>query len=143
MWFRSFECIALSVTISVCLSSLSWNAYAVGDADGLNRLFTDQETRARIDAARKGDPVIEKDDKNGSTGKIRVDGVVIRENGDNVVWVNGENDRNSGNIGGIYVRSSQVNRKDYRVPVRLDGKTVRLKPGQVWNDENGKISDDF
>ena len=140
MWFRSLECIALSVTISVCLSSLSWNTYAVGDADGLNRLFTDQETRARIDAARKGDPVIEKDDKNGSTGKIRVDGVVIRENGDNVVWVNGENDRNSGNI---YVRSSQVNRKDYRVPVRLDGKTVRLKPGQVWNDENGKISDDF
>jgi hypothetical protein len=143
MWFRSLEYIALLVTISVCVCSPSSNAYAAGDADGLNHLFTDRETRTRMDAARKGDPVIEKDGKDGSAGKIRVDGVVIREHGDNVVWVNGENNRSSDRTGGMYVRSRQVDRKDYRVPVRLDDKTVRLKPGQVWNDENGKVSDDY
>lgn len=136
----------LSCVSSILLAGLASPLPDASAADGvkdLNRLFTDPESRTRMDAARKGDPVFENIEAEQTTNKIRVDGVVIRENGDNVVWVNGESSLNSSNAGGAHVRTRQVDRRDYRVPVRVDDKTVRLKPGQVWTGESGKVKDDY
>lgn len=109
----------------------------------LKHLFTDPESRARMDAARAGGPVSENTEQESPAKKIRVDGVLIRENGDNVVWVNGESSLNGNSVGGADVRARQIDRRNYRVPIRIDNKTMRLKPGQVWVGESGKITDDY
>jgi hypothetical protein len=143
MLFRCFVCLGKVLMLGLCLFAQSGLIYADSGAGELNRLFTDRESRARMDAARKGDPVIEKSGEEGSYRNVRVDGVVIRENGDNVIWLNGESNKNSDKINGVHIRSRQIDRNNYRVPVRLEDKTVRLKPGQVWNNESGKVSDNY
>jgi len=140
---KSFRYVSVVLLTGLCLSSPLRLASAGNGAEGLNRLFTDPETRARMDAARKGDPVLENIGEYQSAKKIRVDGVMMRENGDNVVWVNGESSLDNNKIDGARVRTKQIDRKNYRVPLRLDDKTVRLKPGQAWTDESGKVSDDY
>ena len=114
-------------------------AYADSES-GLGRLFTDPESRARLDAARE--PVINQAGEDPAT-MVRVDGVMVREDGRNVVWVNGTSTLESDSLNGVRVHSRNADRKDFRVPVGVDGKTVRLKPGQVWSDETGRVKDDY
>jgi hypothetical protein len=140
---RSFWFVSLAAVLCVCLSSPLRLAYADSGTDGLKRLFTDPETRARMDAARKGDPVQENIGEDQPDRKIRIDGVVIREHGDNVVWINGESSLNGNKADGAKAFTPRIDRKNYRVPVKIDDKTVRMKPGQVWRGENGKVSDDY
>lgn len=143
MWCRSLRLVAVALILGAYPLLQTRPACADNVADGMQRLFTDAETRARMDAARKGDPVSENINEDQPATKIRVDGVVIREHGDNVVWINGESSLNGNSAGGVQVRSRQIDRKNYRVPVRIDDQTVRMKPGQVWTGESGKVSDDY
>lgn len=128
---------------TACITTSPWLASAENSDGGLNRLFMEPESRARIDATRKGDPVVENSEQNPQASKIRVDGVMIRKNGKNVVWVNGESNINGVKAGGVQVHTRQIDRNNYRVPIRVDQETVRLKPGQTWSGESGKISDDY
>lgn len=136
-----FVCALLILT--ACITTSPWLASAETSDGGLNRLFMEPESRARIDATRKGDPVVVNLEQNREASKIRVDGVMIRKNGENVVWINGDSNINSVKAGGVQVHSRQIDKNNYRVPIRVDQKTIRLKPGQIWSDESGKISDDY
>jgi hypothetical protein len=136
------SCFVFSLLILAVCISMPKVSSAASDDERLNRLFMNPETRSRIDGARKGDPVMEKSEKGAATSKIRIDGVVLRENGDNVVWVNGKSSLNSNNISGAQVRTQRIDRMNYRVPVKVDDQTVRLKPGQEWSEESGKVSDE-
>jgi hypothetical protein len=143
MLFRSFGFSSVLPILAVCLTTTPHLAGADNGSEALKRLFTDQESRARIDAARKGDPVIANSERDKSLNKIRIDGVVIRENGENVVWVNGENSLKSNKTGSAHVNTRQIDSQNYRVLIRTDDKTLRLKPGQVWSGESGKVTDDY
>jgi len=107
------------------------------DAADLNKLFTNKEQRAQIDAKRSGH-------YSGSdmkqTNNINVSGYVTRSDGKSVVWVNNENTLESSKLGNVKVHQSSIG-KNKKVTISVDGKTVRLKPGENWSKETGKIVD--
>jgi hypothetical protein len=113
-------------------------AHADYDASDLKKLFTDQGQRAQIDAARSGK-------SSGSelqqTTRVNVSGYVTRSDGKSVVWVNNKNTLDSSRIGDVKVQQSSIG-KNKKVTITVDGKTARLKPGESWSKETGKIVDD-
>jgi len=101
-------------------------------AEDLGRLFFTPEQRAAFDARRKSRtpdrpaPVV--------ASTVRLDGYVKRSGGRNTVWVNGES---------VDSPARLPEGTETRVTVRADeqGQAVRLKPGEILNRENGKVSD--
>jgi len=106
------------------------------DAD-LQKLFTDKKQRAQIDAARSGNY---SDAGAQKTNQVKVSGYVTRSNGKSVVWLNNKNTLDSSRIGDVKVYQSSIG-KNRKVTVRVDGKTKRLKPGETWHKETGRMVD--
>ncbi len=114
--------------------------YADYDAANLQKLFTDKQQRARIDATRSGN-YTEADPKK-QMSKIKVSGYVTRSDGKNVVWVNDKNTLESSIIGDVKIQQSNIG-KNKKVGVTLDGIHVHLKPGETWYKETGKVKDNY
>jgi hypothetical protein len=113
--------------------------YADYDASSLNKLFTDKSQRAQIDAARSG--------KNSGaevqqTTEVKVSGYVTRSDGKGVVWVNNSNTLDSTKVDDVSVQQSTIG-NNKKVTVSVDGVTTRLKPGETWSKETGKIKEGY
>ena len=109
------------------------------NATDLNKLFTDKKQRARIDAIRSG-YYTGSNLKQQTTTKIKVSGYVTRSNGKSVAWVNDKNTLESPRIGSAKVHQSSIG-KNKKVTVSVDNKSTRLRPGETWYKETGKIVD--
>ncbi len=112
--------------------------HAAYDAADLKKLFTDKSQRARIDAARSGNY---SGAERQQTRKIKVSGYVTRSDGKSVVWVNNKSTLEGSRIGDVKVHQANIG-KDKKVTISVDNKTTRLKPGETWYKETGKIVDD-
>jgi hypothetical protein len=125
-------------TIILCLM-YSAASQADYDASELNKLFTDKSQREEIDAARSGK-------KTGNdlqqTTKVKVSGYVTRSDGKSVVWVNDKNTLDSSKVGDVKVQQSTVG-DNKKVTISVDGKTTRLKPGEIWSKETGKVKEGY
>ena len=108
------------------------------DDANLQKLFTDKQQRARIDAARSGKRT--RSDAQKQTSKIKVSGYVTRSNGKSVVWINNKNTLESPRLGNVKVHQSSIG-KNKKVTVSVGNKTTRLRPGETWYKETGKIVD--
>lgn len=107
------------------------------NADDLNKLFTDKSQRVQIDAARSGNA-------SGSelrqTREVKVSGYVTRSDGKSVVWVNNKNTLESSKLGDVRVHQSNIG-ENKKVTISVEGKSKRLKAGETWHKETGKIVD--
>ena len=112
--------------------------YADYDAEDLQKLFTDKRQRAQIDAARSGDVI--GSELQRQTSKVSVTGYMTRSDGKSVVWVNNNNTLESSRIGDVRVHKSTIG-KNKKVTVSVEDKTTRLRPGETWYKETGKIVD--
>lgn len=106
----------------------SSSSFAEYDVSELKNLFTDKSQRAVIDAKRSG--------KAGSRASIKsnqvnVSGYMTRSDGEGVVWLNNKNTLKSTKIDDIHVHKKSIG-KDKKVTVNVDGKTVKIKPGESW-----------
>ena len=111
--------------------------YADYDVADLKKLFTDKAQRAQIDAARSGNaltPGLQQ------TNKVKVSGYMTRSDGKDVVWLNNNNTLESSKVGDIKVHRSAIG-INKKVTISMDGQTKRLKPGEVWEKETGKVID--
>jgi hypothetical protein len=111
--------------------------YADYDVANLQKLFTDKKQRAQINASRSGKqthPELKK------TNKISVSGFVTRTDGKSVAWVNNKNTLDKTSVGDIKVHQKSIG-KNRKVGLTVDGKHVRIKPGETWHIETGKIVD--
>ena len=106
------------------------------DANDLDKLFTDKSQRARIDAARSGNSGFETQ----RVDKVKVSGYMKRSDGKNVVWVNGESTIDKSRLGDIRVHQKSIG-KEKKVTISVDGKTVRIKPGEAWLKDTGNVVD--
>ena len=105
-------------------------AHAGYDVSELKKLFTDRSQRAQIDAARSG----------GFSGEgsqqakeLKVTGYVTRSNGKSVVWVNNKSTLEGTKLGNVKVHQASVG-KNKKVTLILPEKTIRLKPGEAWQE---------
>jgi len=126
--------ICLLASVCIFFSGATLAAY---ESARLGTLFTDKTQRARIDAARSGTVV---DRTAPRSSKVKINGYVTRSNGKNVVWIDNKNTLKSTRVNNIKVYASSI--KNNKVTIRVDGKTARLKPGESWYKETGKIVDE-
>jgi len=128
----------------IFLSLLLLPGYAVSEdgIEGLGRLFVDVDQREKLEAVRRGTYSVEVEEES-RVSNVRLNGVMMRSGGDNVVWINGESTLNGDPVKGIKVNPGSANNETYDVQVRIDGKRVRLKPGQNWSEGTGTIKDNY
>jgi len=131
MQVRTLLKILMSGVLFLSLVPVSHAEYTESD---LKNLFTTKKQREKIDAVRFGEHVaptkrtVKKKIKNK---KVKVSGYVTRSDGKSVVWLNNKNTMDSSRIGDVRVHQSSVG-KNKKITLSLDGKTVRLKPGETW-----------
>jgi hypothetical protein len=127
----------VKIIFTVLLCFISGNSlYAGYDAADLQKLFTDKRQRTQIDSARSGNYSAA---DLPQTSKVNVSGYVTRSDGKSVVWVNNKNTMDSSKMGDMRVHQSNIGRNK-KVTVTVDGRSVRLKPGETWSEDSG-ISD--
>jgi len=111
--------------------------------DFQGRLMTQAWQREAMDAVRFGRPVTTMKKKSAAKPPARVpsytlDGMVVRDNHKHTLWINGralQTDKK--NPAKIRVHSHSVTVRD------ISGRRHRLKPGQRFDPNRGKVSDVF
>ena len=106
------------------------------------RLFTDAAQRARLDAIRRGARV-EPAEGQSTVTEVTVNGIMIRSDGESVVWVNGDSTLDGKQAEAVRALPRAADRESFKVPVKIDGKYVRMKPGQKYSSDSGLIKDDY
>lgn len=110
--------------------------------EGLGRLFIDPEQREKLESVRRGTYNADMEQES-RVSNVRVNGVMMRSDGENVVWINGENTLDGAPINGISVNPNSADSETYKVQVHIDGKRVNIKPGQNWSEGTGTIKDSY
>ncbi|MBI3187163.1 MAG: hypothetical protein HYZ31_04715 [Gammaproteobacteria bacterium] len=107
-------------------------------------MFTTRFERAQLDAQRRrmssGESIESTTSNSVSVAPVNVEmqGIMQREKGGNVAWINGQSTLNSNTID----ENIRVNGQPKALSganVSIGGQTIRLKPGQVWQQEDGKV----
>ena len=126
------------------LSLLLLPEYAISEdgIEGLGRLFVDVDQREKLEAVRRGTYNVEVEEES-RVSNVRLNGVMMRSDGENVVWINGESTLDGEPIKGVNVNPKAADNKTYNVQVKIDGKRVYLKPGQNWSEGTGTIKDNY
>jgi len=128
------------------------SAYAenINMKNELRTLFTSPGIRAQLDKQRRQGKFIlhNQEETTNSTPRkpvtVKMQGLVLRKNKPPVVFVNNNNTLSSRVIDSeLVVKTNKIKKKKYIIPVRVFNKTIKLKPGQQWNDTDGKIKDSF
>jgi len=112
---------------------------SAGFSDGLGRLFMTGQERAEIDRLRASGPRSEASASPASPGRfpstaLRLDGVVRRSDGPDTLWVNGEHRAGDGRMDA---------RDRVRVPAASEGRSIWMKPGQVFDPYNGTVRESY
>lgn len=139
-----FDSIIQRNSLIVLLALLLIPKHAVSEdgVEGLGRLFIDVEQREKLEAVRRG--TYEKEiEQESRVTNVRMDGVMMRSDGENVVWINGENTLDGEPVKGVKVNPQTADSENYNVQVQIDGKRVKLKPGQNWSEGTGTVKDNY
>jgi hypothetical protein len=131
-----------NLVVLLALLLISEQAISEDEVEDLGRLFVDVEQREKLEAVRRGtyDKEVEQESRVSS---VRVNGVMMRSDGENVVWINGENTLDGEPVKGVKVKPEATDRDTYNVQVLIDGKRVKLKPGQNWSEGTGTVKDNY
>ena len=130
----------LAILLSLLL--ISEHAISEDEIEELGRLFVDVEQREKLEAVRRG--TYEKEvEQESRVSNVRINGVMMRSDGENVVWINGENTLDGEPVKGVKVNPDATDSENYNVQVQIDGKRVKLKPGQNWSEGTGTIKDNY
>ena len=131
-----------NLVILLALMLISELAISEDEIEELGRLFVDVEQREKLEAVRRG--TYEKEvEQESKMSNVRINGVMMRSDGENVVWINGENTLDGEPVKGVKVNPDATDSETYNVQVQIDGKRVKLKPGQNWSEGTGTIKDNY
>lgn len=131
----------------VVVVPLVWCVGAVAD-DDFGRLFSTPIERQSIDRARESgalpvstsapavEAVIKSEVAKTNAGSIVLKGVVIREHGSSVAWINNKSTLSAPVAADDFQIDRKLISKDGTTLV-VGGKTIQLKPGQVYDQESG------
>ena len=115
-------------------------SYASADVfneQSLKTLFNSSSERKAINATRRGGSGFV-----SGPASVELKGVVKRSDGKSVVWINRKNTMGNTMIDGVKVYPNAIN-KNNKVPIRVDGRMVYVKPGESWSEETGVTEDNY
>lgn len=135
-----------SISLLAIFLTCSLIAGPVVSETGFDRFFTDRRTRMQLDQAREQHSFIS---PRGNTPinnteelvlpDVKFDGMIIRDDGSADIWINSTGSSQEEGLGDRVERSA-TRAKDGSVRVTLPtGKTVTLKPGQVYSMESERV----
>lgn len=101
----------------------------------LRTLFTSPQERQEIDNYRQENRLSE-EQIIARPSSVKINGVVKRSDGKNIVWINGKSTADNATIDSVKVYSKAINSKN-KIPVMVDGQRIYLKPGETWSEESG------
>ncbi|VAW57853.1 hypothetical protein MNBD_GAMMA11-2776 [hydrothermal vent metagenome] len=133
------------------LSSTSQCVGQSGKLDGSDRLrtfFTSSHLRNQLDQLRNRGKYTNTNNNSSKTLrkplKVKMQGVVLRKKKKPVIFINDENTLKSPVINNeIIIDSAATRRKNYKIPVRVNQKTISLKPGQQWDESKKEVEDTY
>lgn len=131
------------------LITFSVTAATLDNQNSLDTLFTTPQTRKLLDQQRQQGKFEHKKPQPSTnmTHKpinIRMQGVVIRKNKKNVVFINNGNTLKSSKIGtAIRVNVNAIKKPLYKVEVQVKQQRIFLKPGQQWHESNKLIRENY
>ena len=113
----------------------------------LDRLFTTRHERAQLDSLRQrmaGGEMLTAASTETSTPPaiVKMQGIMQREKGKTVTWINGQSTLNSNHIDD-HIRVTGQPQALRGANLNIDGQAVHLKPGQVWQPETGQIVESY
>ncbi len=130
----------------IFLSLISFLSIAatLDNQNSLGTLFTTPQTRKRLDQQRRQGKFDYKLQSSANMMhkpiSINMQGVVIRKNKKNVVFINNGNTLKSSKIGtAIRVNVKAIKKPLYKVEVQVKQQKIYLKPGQQWHESNKLI----
>lgn len=110
------------------------------DERQLGKLFTTPAERQKIDSEKRGNaPQLAL--RRVVPSSVKINGVIIRSKAKNTVWINGVKSSGNETVGGVKVFADSVS--NTKIPVLIDGKYVRIKPGQSWSEDTDSIVDSY
>ncbi len=118
------------ITLALFICGAAASADTLFRESDLGTLFTTVKQRHQIDRLRKGKAADTPASEHASPSHIKVNGIVKSSKGGSVVWVNGRVNRGASD--GVKVLRSRSSEKS--VVMLVDGKLVRVKPGESWSD---------
>ena len=124
------------------IAAYSGQATSEARQEDLGRLFTDSAQREKLEAVRY-DAYVKEAESDNPTTALTVNGVVLRDDGKSVVWVNGRSTLEGQPGFGVIVDANAANHNNYSVPIEVDGQRLRMKPGQTWSDGSGTVKDNY
>lgn len=133
-------CIRLALVLCACIA-----ASPAAAEDKLGRLFFTAAQRAALDAGKQIN--LAKKGKRAPTiktpGKIKLNGVVVRSDGERTVWVNNRAYQGRRNPTGLRVSPSTQEPAIADIQIRGDRKPVKLRVGQTYRRASGDITETF
>lgn len=139
----------LFITILFSLMTKISVADNLDSQSNLRTLFTTNHVRSQLDDLRKQgkfDKIKSESSVNilREPAVVKMQGVVIRENAEPVVFVNNENTLKSPQINNeVYVNTAKVKKQEYQVPARIYGQNIKLKPGQQWSEKSQLVEENY
>ncbi len=141
----------LRVLIISCFIVADVRAGEFSSAGELKTLFTSISERQQLDQLRASGvyrkdraPVAADKPVFSEPLKVEMRGILIKNGGRPVVWVNQGNTMHSVKIEeGIRVRPERADKASKKVPIQIYDRTYRMKPGKIWSESNGKVSDAY
>jgi hypothetical protein len=134
------------VLLCACTPELFAADSKQADIRELDRFFTTRAERAELDAMRRSGGSISYSPATGNSRAapqvIEMKGIMQRERGAPVVWVNEGNTLNSERIDDqISVRAENIGNKS--AVINNSGHAIRLKPGQVWQPDTNTVEEKY
>ncbi|GMR01525.1 MAG: hypothetical protein BMS9Abin19_0921 [Gammaproteobacteria bacterium] len=111
-------------------------------AENLGQLFTSPQQRKHLDSMRSGISTGGAE-QNLDISTVKLNGVMMRSDGKNVIWVNGGNSLKSNKVSGVKVQPEAVDKETYKVPVQVEEQKLKMKPGQSWSQTTSSVKDNY
>ena len=114
----------------------------------LKTFFTTSSERSKLDEMRRAGKLSKKQADTGISipvepKKVKVRGLVIRENGEPVVWVNEGSTLKSHKIDNDIKVNTRRIKPAARISVKVNNRQLMMKPGQEWTESSNRIEDSY
>ncbi len=137
------------ITTLIFGASLSYAAFGESIHYPFDRTFTTVDQRRILDDLRtqetgeKGQEIeLEETDEKPTLESFTMSGVVIREDGKHMVWVNGKSEL-SGNDTPTDLKVGKPSERSKKVPISTSQKSRSIKPGQTWIVSSDEIKEGY
>jgi len=135
----------VTIVFAICL--LMQDFAVAAKTESFGRIFTTPKQRALLDNIRRYPRQKKTKSKTQITASkkgVNINGIVIRSNGKNTVWINGKSNlqTNKPEVD-VKVNQSDIRKDSVTITLSNPNKRITLKPGQAVDPLTGKIRDSY